>query len=60
MREAAKAMGLKPVLRPDCHRDRRPLLFCSLPRGHKGPHMLVNRQVKLTPLSFGPKNIALS
>lgn len=59
MREAAKAMGLNPVPRPDCHRDRRPLLFCSLPRGHKGPHMLVNRQVKLTPLSFGPKNIAL-
>ena len=29
--------------------------FCSLPKGHKGPHMLVNRQVHLTRLSFGPK-----
>jgi len=37
----------------DRHITRRPLFRCSLPRGHKGPHMLVNRHVKLTRLSFG-------
>ena len=59
MKEVADALGVAPRT-VDCGTARKSLFFCSLPRGHKGPHMLVNRQVKLTRLSFGPKNIALS
>src|SRR5215469_5715948 len=28
--------------RVDCHTARNPLLFCSLPLGHKGPHVWLN------------------
>jgi hypothetical protein len=52
MKEAPGTLGVEPPT-PARQPDRKPLLFCSLPRGHKGPHMLVNRQVKLTRLSFG-------
>ena len=41
MKEVAAVFGLAPRT-VDCHRARKPLLFCSLPRGHKGPHMLLN------------------
>jgi hypothetical protein len=33
-------------------RDPSLTIRCSLPHGHKGPHMLVNRQLKLSRLSF--------
>ena len=57
LKEARNILKLSPL--PDaaprtmaCRTARKPLLFCSLPRGHKGLHMLVNRKLKLTRLSF--------
>lgn len=41
----------KPVFPPDSGR----LIFCTLPHGHKGPHMFVNRRMQISPLSFGPR-----
>ena len=43
LRQAAGAAGFKLAPRTvDCHTVREPLLLCSLPLGHKGPHMLLN------------------
>ena len=42
-RSLREAAGLKLAPRTvDCRTVREPLLFCSRPLGHKGPHMLLN------------------
>jgi len=41
MKEVAGVLKLAPRS-VDCHTASNPLLFCSLPLGHKGPHVLLN------------------
>lgn len=49
----ARQREILQMLAGDSRTAPKPLLFCSLPRGHKGPHTLANRALKLTRLSFG-------
>jgi hypothetical protein len=56
MKEAAGGLNLNLVPRTaglTCRTARKHIFYCSLPHGHKGPHMLVNRQLQLSRLSFG-------
>jgi len=41
MKEVAGVLKLAPRS-VDCHTARNPLLFCSLPLGHEGPHIWLN------------------
>ena len=52
MKEVVGVLNLAPRTAA-CHSARKHIFYCSLPRGHKGPHMLVNRQVQISRLSFG-------
>ena len=47
MKEVVGVLNLAPRTAA-CHPARKHIFYCSLPRGHKGPHMLVNRRVQIS------------